>query len=231
MTEIEVPSVATPAHEVPTREVPGVEAPHREIQTGRIQTRKIQTGYIETGEIQTGETQRLEINPLDASQKNRDELSAILIEVVANGGSVSFMHPLEPATARAFWDGALAAAARGERIVLGARDGDVLAGTVTLLLDWPPNQPHRAEIAKLMTRVSHRRRGVAAALMHAAEALAVQRARSLLVLDTATEGGAARLYEALGFVLAGEIPGFALKPHGGLTGTLIYWKRIGVDPE
>jgi ribosomal protein S18 acetylase RimI-like enzyme len=154
-------------------------------------------------------------------------LSEILVEVVAHGGSVSFMHPLEPERANMFWDGALAAAARGERIVLGAWDGEVLAGTVTLLLDCPPNQPHRAEIAKLMTRVSHRGRGIAAALMRAAEEVAVARARTLLVLDTATEGGAAGLYERLGFTLTGEIPDYALKPHGGLTGTLIYWKRIG----
>ena len=134
-------------------------------------------------------------------------LSEILVEVVANGGSVSFMHPLAPEAADAFWAGALAAAARGERIVLGAWDGAVLAGTVSLLLDCPPNQPHRAEIAKLMTRPSHRGRGVAVALMRAAEAAAVRRGRSLLVLDTATEGGAAGLYERLGFSLAGENPG------------------------
>ena len=124
-------------------------------------------------------------------------------------------------TAEAFWDGALAAAARDERIVLGAWDGEVLVGTVTLLLDCPPNQPHRAEIAKLMTRLSHRGRGVAAALMRAAESRAVERARTLLVLDTATEGGASGLYEKLGFVLAGTIPDYALKPHGGLTGTMV----------
>jgi ribosomal protein S18 acetylase RimI-like enzyme len=99
-------------------------------------------------------------------------------------------------------------------------------GTVTLLLDCPPNQPHRAEIAKLMTRLSHRGRGVAAALMRAAESMAAQRQRTLLVLDTATEGGASGLYEGLGFRFAGEIPDYALKPHGGLTGTRIYWKRI-----
>jgi ribosomal protein S18 acetylase RimI-like enzyme len=168
-----------------------------------------------------------EIKALGTAPKIREMLSEILTEVVANGGSFRFMHPLEPDTARAFWDGALAAVARGERIVLGAWDGEVLAGTVTLLLDCPPNQPHRAEIAKLMTRPSHRRRGVAAALMCAAEGLAVQRGRTLLVLDTATEGGASRLYEGLGFKLAGEIPDYALKPHGGLTGTMIYWKRIG----
>jgi ribosomal protein S18 acetylase RimI-like enzyme len=167
------------------------------------------------------------IEPLAAAPNIRVMLSEILIEVVANGGSVSFMHPLAPQAAGAFWDGALAAANRGERIVLGAWDGEILAATVTLLLDCPPNQPHRAEIAKLMTRLSHRGRGIGAALMRAAEALAVQNGRTLLVLDTATEGGARALYEKLGFVLTGEIPDYALKPHGGLTGTLIYWKRIG----
>jgi ribosomal protein S18 acetylase RimI-like enzyme len=170
---------------------------------------------------------RIEIRPLSASPKVRDMLSEILIEVVANGGSVSFMHPLAPEAANAFWCASLAAADRGERIVLGAWDGDLLVGTVTLLLDLPPNQPHRGEIAKMMTRVSHRGRGIATALMHEAERLAVQRGRTLLVLDTATEEGASRLYEKLGFTFAGVIPDYALKPHGGLTGTNVYWKRIG----
>jgi len=173
----------------------------------------------------------IEIRALSASPKICEMLSEILMETVANGGSVGFMHPLEPETAGAFWNDTLAAAARNERIVLGAWDGEVLAGTATLLLDCPPNQPHRAEIAKVMTRLSHRGRGVAAALMRAAEDWAVKRERTLLVLDTATEGGASRLYERLGFKLAGEIPDYALKPHGGLTGTLIYWKRIGGRPE
>ena len=77
-----------------------------------------------------------------------------------------------------------------------------------------------------MTRVSHRGRGIATALMRAAEAQAAELGRTLLVLDTATEGGASGLYEALGFSLAGEVPDYALKPHGGLTGTKVYWKRI-----
>jgi ribosomal protein S18 acetylase RimI-like enzyme len=165
---------------------------------------------------------------LSASPGICEMLSDILVETVASGGSVSFMHPLERDRAVAFWTDALAAAGRGDRIVLGAWEGEILAGTVTLLLDLPPNQPHRAEIAKLMTRVSHRGRGVAAALMQAAEGLAVERRRTLLVLDTAAEGGAAGLYERLGFALAGVVPDYALKPHGGLTGTMIYWKRIGV---
>jgi ribosomal protein S18 acetylase RimI-like enzyme len=167
------------------------------------------------------------ITPLDASPANLDALSDILVETVARGGSVSFMHPLAAEAAAAFWKGSLGAATRGERAVLGAIEGDMLVGTVTLLLDLPPNQPHRGEIAKLMVRVSHRGRGIATTLMRAAERLAVGHGRSLLVLDTAVDGGASGFYEALGYRLTGVIPDFALLPHGGLTGTMIYWKRLG----
>jgi ribosomal protein S18 acetylase RimI-like enzyme len=159
----------------------------------------------------------IEIAPLQASPQVHAALSEILIEAVASGGSVSFMHPLAQQTADGFWRDSLAAADRGERIVLGAFDGESLIGTVTLQLSLPPNQPHRAEIAKMMTRISHRGRGVARALMRVA--------RTLLVLNTAVEGGASGLYEELGFQLSGIIPDYALKPHGGLTGTMIYWKR------
>ncbi|MBN9220517.1 MAG: GNAT family N-acetyltransferase [Mesorhizobium sp.] len=171
----------------------------------------------------------IEIKPVHASAETLAMLADLLVETVAAGGSVSFMHPLAKEAASAFWERSLAAAGRGERVVLGAWDGEVLAGTVTLLLDYPPNQPHRAEIAKLMTSVGHRGRGIGTRLMRAAEHLAVEKGRSLLVLDTATEDGASGLYEKLGFTLAGEIPDYALKPHGGLTGTLIYWKRIGAQ--
>ncbi|CAN5429597.1 N-acetyltransferase [soil metagenome] len=162
---------------------------------------------------------------LDAS--HRDALSDLLIEAVTSGASVSFMHPISRETAEGFWDRALAAAARDERVVLGAFDGEALVGTVTLLLDCPDNQPHRAEIAKMITRLSHRGRGIATALLHEAERLAVERSRTLLVLDTATDGGAAALYERVGYTLAGVIPDYAYKPHGGLSGTAIYWKRTG----
>jgi len=172
----------------------------------------------------------IKIAPLNASPQIRSALSEILVEAVADGGSVSFMHPLALEVADTFWEGSLAAAARGERVVLGAFDDESLVGTVTLLLDCPPNQPHRAEVAKLMTRISHRGRGVAKALMRAAERVAIERARTLLVLDTAADGGAATLYEGLGFTLAGVIPDYALKPHGGLTATMIYWKRPGEEP-
>jgi len=169
----------------------------------------------------------IHIRPLTSEPETLVLLSQMLIETVAQGGSVGFMHPVEPKDALAFWEKALAAAGRGERIVLGGFDRGALVGAVSLLLDTPPNQPHRADIAKMMTRVGHRGRGVATALPREAEASAVARGRTLLTLDTATEEGASALYEKNGFVFAGEIPDYALKPHGGLTGTRIYWKSIG----
>ncbi|GGK98763.1 GNAT family N-acetyltransferase [Deinococcus radiotolerans] len=171
-------------------------------------------------------TDAVRIEPLGNTPVTLDALSDLLIATVAAGGSVSFMHPLDPAQARAFWAGSLAAAARGERVVLGAWQGTQLLSTVTLILDCPPNQPHRAEIAKMMTAPAARGRGLALTLLREAEALARAHGRTLLVLDTASEGGASGLYERAGYVFAGEIPDYALKPHGGLTGTRLYYRRL-----
>ncbi|HEV7665440.1 MAG TPA: N-acetyltransferase [Chloroflexota bacterium] len=154
-------------------------------------------------------------------------LTDLLVEVVASGASVSFMHPLPPDEAAAFWTTSLAAGEAGGRVVLGAMEGERLLGTVTLHLDCPPNQPHRGEIAKLMTSLGCRGRGIARALMVEAERIARLRGRTLLTLDTATDGGAGPFYEKLGYVKAGIIPDYALKPYGGLCGTILYWKRIG----
>jgi GNAT superfamily N-acetyltransferase len=169
------------------------------------------------------------IVPLRSSPETVAALADLLIETVANGGSVSFMHPLAPEVARAFWTKSLAAADAGERVILGALVDGQLVATVTLLLDCPPNQPHRGEIAKMMTRLSYRGRGIARALMVEAERIARERGRTLLTLDTADDGGAGPFYEKLGFVRVGLIPDYAYKPHGGLCGTIIYYKRI--EPE
>src|SRR5271156_5276328 len=169
----------------------------------------------------------IDVKALNASPEIIAALGEILVETVAGGGSVTFMHPLPPATAKVFWSSALAAAERGERIVLGAFVEGALVGTVSLGIDLPQNQPHRAEIAKMMTRPSHRGRGVATALMRVAEELARRHGRWLLTRDTAAEEGAAAFYERLGFTHAGTIPDYASKPHGGLTGAMIYWKRLG----
>lgn len=168
----------------------------------------------------------IQIKTLKSSPETCATLSEMLVEAVTNGGSVSFMHPLPLQTAEAFWCDALAAADRGERIILGAFDGKSLIGTVTLVLNLAQNQPHRAEIVKMLTRVSHRHRGIATRLLREAERIAIERERWLLVLDTAADGGASGLYERLGFQLIGIIPDYALKPHGGLSGALFYWKRL-----
>lgn len=168
----------------------------------------------------------LDIRRLGADDTHLEALAALLVETVAGGGSVSFMHPLPLEDARSFWREALADADAGGRIVFGAFVGGALAGTVTLLLDLPPNQPHRGEIAKMMTAVAHRGRGIASRLMRAAEAAASEQGRTVLTLDTASDEGAAGLYEKLGWTRCGEIPDYAFKPHGGLTGTILYFRRL-----
>ena len=171
----------------------------------------------------------LDIRPLHSSAETIDTLADLLVETVAAGGSVSFMHPLDKDVAAAFWTKSLASADAGERVVLGALHHGRLVGTVTLLLDCPPNQPHRGEIAKMMTAVQWRGRGIASALMAEAERIAWARGRTLLTLDTADDEGAGPFYDKLGYTAAGVIPDYALKPYGGLCGTIIYWKRLGGD--
>ena len=168
----------------------------------------------------------IEIAPLALVADTVAALSRILVEVVADGGSVSFLHPLSDEVAAEFWSTSLAAADAGRRVVLGARSRGELLATVTLDLATPQNQPHRAEIAKLMTRPGHRGRGAARALMRAAEQVAAERGRWLLTLDTAEIDGAAGFYEKLGYQRAGAIPDYALTPHGALSGTILYWKRL-----
>jgi ribosomal protein S18 acetylase RimI-like enzyme len=167
------------------------------------------------------------VTTLDRSPQTVATLAEIMVDVVAGGASVHFLHPLALSDATAFWEQSFAAAARGERIVFGGLDGGVLVATVTLQLACPPNQPHRGEIAKMMTRRGHRGRGIATRLLHAAEARAIAEGRTLLVLDTAVDDGASGLYERLGYTEAGVIPDYAYRPHGELTGTRYFYKRIG----
>jgi ribosomal protein S18 acetylase RimI-like enzyme len=168
----------------------------------------------------------MQIVPLRSTPETLAALSELLIEAVDGGASVSFMAPLSVADASAFWTRSLAAAESGSRVVLGAYDNGELVGAVTLHLDCPPNQPHRGEIAKLITRVANRRRGIGRALMVEAERIARERGRTLLTLDTGVDDGAGILYEKLGFERVGVIPDYALKPYGGLQGTIVYFKRI-----
>jgi ribosomal protein S18 acetylase RimI-like enzyme len=154
-----------------------------------------------------------------------DELADVLIDCVEGGASVSFMHPLPRDRAVAFWRGVGQDVAAGERALLVAEDTRGLCGTVQLVLDQPENQPHRADLAKLLVHPRARRQGLGEALMRAAEATARECGKTLLVLDTASDE-AERLYERLGWERVGVIPGYALLPHGGLCGTTVYYRNL-----
>jgi len=155
------------------------------------------------------------------------ELGGVLLDAVEGGASVSFMAGFTRAEAEAFYAKAAREAAAGRRIVFAAFDGEALVGTVQLLLDTPPNQPHRAEIAKMLVHRSARRRGHARALMLAAEAEARARGRTLLTFDTMAGSAAEKLYLGLGYVRVGEIPRYALYPDGsGPAATAILYKLL-----
>ena len=155
-----------------------------------------------------------------------DELAGVLIDCVEGGASVSFLHPLTRDRAVAFWRRVAQGVAAGDRALLVAEDARGLCGTVQLVLDQPENQPHRAELSKMLVHRRARRQGLGAALMRAAEATARECGKTLLVLDTASDE-AERLYERQGWVRVGVIPGYALLPHGGLCGTTVYYRNLG----
>jgi GNAT superfamily N-acetyltransferase len=155
-----------------------------------------------------------------------DGLADLLIDCVEGGASVSFMLPLSRGRAIAFWRRVAQGVAAGERALLVADDADGLCGTVQLILDQPENQPHRADLAKMLVHRRARRQGLGAALMRAAEATARECGKTLLVLDAVTGGDAARLYESLGWERVGSIPGYALMPAGGLCSTTVYYRNL-----
>jgi len=164
------------------------------------------------------------LHALDDAQL--DELADVLIDCVEGGASVSFMHPLSRDRAVAFWRRVAQGVVAGECALLVADDARGLCGTVQLVLDQPENQPHRAELSKMLVHRRARRQGLGAALMRAAEATARECGKTLLVLDTAN-GEAERLYERLGWKRVGVIPDYALLPQGGLCGTTVYDRNLG----
>jgi GNAT superfamily N-acetyltransferase len=168
------------------------------------------------------------IRQADAAPGVVEALADVLIDCVEGGASVSFMAPLAPNQAVAFWREVLDSAARGERVVLVAEEPDAgrIVGTVQVILATPENQPHRAEVAKMLVRREARRRGLGAELMRAAEESARTAGRTLLVLDTVTGGDAERLYSRLGWRRCGVIPGYALLPHGGLCSTTVFYREL-----
>ena len=161
----------------------------------------------------------------DSAASAVDELAEVLVDCVAGGASVSFMAPFGHSDAVASFRKVIASVAIGETALIAARLDGRIVGTVQLGLDTPPNQPHRADIKKMLVHRAARKRGIGAALMERAEAEAKALGRTLLVLDTAS-GDAERLYERAGWQRVGVIPDYALWPGGGFCATTIFWKRL-----
>lgn len=156
-----------------------------------------------------------------------DALADVLIDCVEGGASVSFMLPISRATAVRFWTEVAHGVTRHERIVLIAEDADGrVIGTVQLIVAQPENQPHRADVAKMLVRRDARRQGIAARLMEALDDSARQAGKSVLVLDTVTGGDAERLYRRTGWQCVGGVPNYALMPDGGLCGTTFFHKQL-----
>ena len=173
-------------------------------------------------------TEQIEIRRLGVTEVNAqlDGLAAVLADCVAGGASVSYLAPFSHEEARRAFEAVAVEVEQGRRLLLAAFANDGLVGTVQVVLALPPNQPHRAEIAKLLVHRSARRRGIAQLLMERAEEEARAEGKTLLVLDTVTGDNAERLYERLGWNKVGVIPDYALYPDGRPCDTTVFWKSI-----
>lgn len=170
----------------------------------------------------------LVVEALDAAAAASAErrLADILVACVADGASVSFLPPLSREKALRFWKRVSTEVAQGRRLLLAAWLDGQLAGTVQIDLATPENQPHRAEIAKLLVDPAFRRRGVGAVLMRRAEQAAQRLGRRLLTLDTGAGDEGERLYRRLGWTEGGRIPSYYLDARGAEATTVYFWKRI-----
>ncbi|VWC81279.1 GNAT family N-acetyltransferase [Burkholderia contaminans] len=174
-------------------------------------------------------TESVTVRRVDAGEAKRcvEALADVLIDCVEGGASVSFMLPIERPTAVAFWTHVADGVANGERILLVAEDtAGRIVGTVQVVTAQPENQPHRADISKMLVSRRARRQGIAARLMAAADAAARDAGKTVLVLDTVTGGDAERLYERAGWQRVGVVPNYALMPDGTLCATTYFHKQL-----
>jgi GNAT superfamily N-acetyltransferase len=154
------------------------------------------------------------------------QLADVLVDCVEDGASVSFMAPFSHDEALAFFRKVAGSVAAGDTVLLAAALGDRIVGTVQLGLDTPPNQPHRADIKKMLVHRCARGRGIGAALMAAVEEEARRHGRWLSVLDTVPGENGHRLYQRAGWTQTGLVPDYAMFPDGRLCDTAIMWKRL-----
>jgi GNAT superfamily N-acetyltransferase len=163
----------------------------------------------------------------DPNDAELDALADVLVDCVEGGASVSFMPPLSHQRALAFWQHVAREVREGKRALVVGEDDAGICGTVQLVLDLPENQPHRADLVKMLVHRRARRRGLAASLLRAAESTALDCGRDLLVLDAVTGGDAERLYTRLGWQRVGVVPRFALMPDGTSCATTFFYKDLG----
>jgi GNAT superfamily N-acetyltransferase len=161
----------------------------------------------------------------DETVERIGQLADVLLDCVEGGASVSFMLPMARETALSFWRKVADGIGRGERTLLVAEDADGIVGTVQLITDMPENQPHRADVAKLLVHRRARGAGIGQKLMEAVEQAARGQGRRVLVLDTASDT-AERLYERLGWQRVGVVPDYALMPDGALCATVFFYKHV-----
>jgi GNAT superfamily N-acetyltransferase len=153
-------------------------------------------------------------------------LTDVLVDCVEGGASVGFMTPLARDRAKSFWRWTAHRVASGERAILIAEDAQGICGTVQIIMALPENQPHRADVTKMLVHRRARGQGAGSALMRAIEGVARENGKNLLLLDAVTEGDAARLYEKLGWSRVGEVPNFALMPDGSSCSTTFYYRDL-----
>jgi ribosomal protein S18 acetylase RimI-like enzyme len=179
-------------------------------------------------DLKTSVAEEIEIRRLASVEVHEqlDGLASVLVDCVAGGASVSYLTPFSHEQACGAFEAVAGEVEQGRRLLLAAFAGGDLVGTVQVILALPPNQPHRAEIAKLLVHRSARRRGIARLLMERAEVEARTEGKTLLVLDTVTGDNAERLYERLGWTKVGVIPGYALYPDRRPCDTTIFWKSL-----
>ena len=164
----------------------------------------------------------LTISEYDASVPR---LARILVDAVDSGAGVTFMHPLAQDVAEAYWTKQKADVAAGQTTLFAAAENGVIAGTVMLQKVWPPNQPHRCEVAKLLVHRDFRRQGLATLLMQALEAKARASGFTLVTFDTVAQSPAEAFYRQLGFTCAGYIPNYAYAK-SRLDGTALFYKQL-----
>ena len=162
---------------------------------------------------------------VDPSANLLDDLSSLLTDAVESGAGVSFMRDLSFDRAREWWSKVFAESS-SKAVILAARDERGVVGTVQLQPSWAPNQPHRADVAKLIVHRRARGKGVARALMRKLERYAREEGFTLLLLDTCKDSVAERLYSSTGWTRVGVVPNFALNPDGSLCDTVFFYKQL-----